>query len=309
MGKDDPSPFFGIGTSIGHHGELLQGVFQDPEGRLHRGLVSIPCPLLESKVVFAPDGTDTIKVEPGWKTKARRGAEIASRATLGQARGGVLSIISNIPVGRGLGSSTSDVVAAMNAVFHTAGRVPSPELLGKVAVEAETASDSVMYGDRAVLFAQREGRVLEDFGGRLPDLEILGVTGPTEAPMVETLALAPARYAWREIETFRAITGLLRRAIANQCPRLAAKVATASARMSQRHLPKPHFDALLAIAQEVGAPGVHVAHSGTVMGLLFDPRDPTTPDRIDRARREVERAGLIVTWQFRIHPDGPSKTR
>ncbi len=34
----------GVGYSIAHHGELLQGVFDDGAGRLRRALVTMPLP-------------------------------------------------------------------------------------------------------------------------------------------------------------------------------------------------------------------------------------------------------------------------
>jgi uncharacterized protein involved in propanediol utilization len=48
------------------------------------------------------------------------------------------------------------------------------------------------------------------------------------------------------------------------------RVATMSASICQRHLPKPRFETVLDIAQEYGACGVQVAHSGTLVGILLD---------------------------------------
>jgi hypothetical protein len=44
-----------------------------------------------------------------------------------------------------------------------------------------------------------------------------------------------------------------------------------SARAHQRILPKPQLEKVIGLAREVGALGVNVAHSGTVIGLLLDP--------------------------------------
>lgn len=44
-----------------------------------------------------------------------------------------------------------------------------------------------------------------------------------------------------------------------------------SARTHQRILRKPQLETVIGLAKEVGALGVNVAHSGTVIGLLLDP--------------------------------------
>src|ERR1700724_4004075 len=55
---DDGSPARPLevshGSSIAHHGEILQGVFEAPDGRLHRALVTLPCRLLHSTATFRP---------------------------------------------------------------------------------------------------------------------------------------------------------------------------------------------------------------------------------------------------------------
>ncbi|RWE76169.1 MAG: kinase, partial [Mesorhizobium sp.] len=52
----------GTGTAIAHHGELIQGVFKDDGGRLHRGLVTLPIAGLRSEATFARSDDDAILV-------------------------------------------------------------------------------------------------------------------------------------------------------------------------------------------------------------------------------------------------------
>ncbi|WP_394849181.1 amino acid adenylation domain-containing protein [Pendulispora brunnea] len=285
-----------IGICTGHHGEILQGV-TERDGRLHRVLVTLPCPLMKSEASFVPDRSGAVAVEPAWKVKAQRAAELALAWAKRENWGGRLELRSNIPIGCGLGSSTSDVLAAIRAVAAATRKSIEPEIIAKLAVQAETASDSLMFPDRAVLFAHREGRVIEDLGGRLPPLEVLGIN--TDTAGIDTLQLTRARYDSAEIEGFRVAIGLLRRAVRDGDPRLLARVATADARVSQRYLPKPHFKKLEELARSVGALGLQVAHSGTVIGLLFDPQDSHNGERIARAKNAVAKLGFGTTWHFR----------
>lgn len=300
-------PKLGHGKAESHHGEIFQGVVAESCGRLHRGLVSLPCGFKRSLATFYPTKYDTVTVTPSWKFKARRAVELTLRyvkdtnselAGGSEVRGGHLQIQSNIPLKWGLGSSTSDVTATINATADAFGVAIRPDLIARIAVQAEIASDSLMFGERAILFAQREGIILEDFCGYIPRLVVLGFnTDPTGAG-VDTLASPPARYEWWEIEAFRPLIGLLRQAIKQQSLLLIGKIASASARIHQRHLPKPYFDKIERLCEEVGALGLQVAHSGTIVGILFDGEDNDLEHRIFHGERKLSEIGFDSTWRF-----------
>lgn len=297
----------GTGTATAHHGELFQGVVRGADMRLHHGLISLPCRIFQSEAAFIPDFTGEVRVEPGWKVKALKAAELtlASVAPEGQSLyGGLLQIRSNIPVGWGLGSSSSDVTAAIRAVADSFRRELSAKEIALLAVEAETASDSVMFGDEVVVFAQREGVVVEELGGALPELEILGFNTDPTGTGIDTLCYSPAHYSWWEVEAFRPMLGLLRHAVRTQSPRLLGQVACASAYINQQHLPKPHFEKLERLKNLVHAVGLQVAHSGTVVGLLFDPADARNDDHIKLAQTLIEDMGFGESWYFHIKGAG-----
>ncbi|MEV5954554.1 GHMP kinase [Streptomyces sp. NPDC051987] len=288
----------GAHHSVGHHGEILQGVFES-DGRLRRALITLPCPLYESHAVFEPSDTATgIVMRDPWRTKARRAAELTLRSLGGVPAGGTLSLTSNIPPSRGFGSSTADVVATIGAVYEAAGRRPSPAQYAALAVAAETASDALMYPHRTVLFAHREGEVIEDMGGPLMPLAVLGFGTSADSLGTDTLTLPPARYSVWEIEAFRPLLGTVRRAIRTGDVALLGRVATASAKINQRHLPVPRFTDLLRVSEAVGAAGLQVAHSGDVAGLLFDPALPDLAARTDGARKRLAALGIDDTWHF-----------
>jgi len=294
----------GYGAAIAHHGELLQGVFEGTDGRLKRVLVSIPCGIFKSEASFIPDRSNSVQVEPKWKVKTHRAVDLAL-STLGTRKiGGRLQIRSNIPVGWGLGSSTSDVTAAVRAIADALGENLSPRRIAALAVRAETACDATMFDEHLVLFAQREGIVIEDFSTSLPRLAILGFNTDPHEHGIDTLGLSPARYSWWEIEAFRPMVGLLRRAVDLGSPQLLGQVASASAAINQRYLPKPQFQQLNAIAEDVGALGLQVAHTGTIAGLLFDPADALKESRIKHAETLLTGIGITQTWFFQTRLNG-----
>ncbi len=283
----------GQGAAMAHHGEILQGVFEY-DGRLHRGLVTLPCPLFHSKVFFTPQKSG-VTVQPYHKQKSLTAAKLIIKGLTG----GKLIIKSDIPVKWGLGSSTSDITATARAIADSLQTELSSEQIARIAVTAETASDSIMFDNNAVLFAHREGIVLEDLGGKLPTLDVIGFNTDLTKQGVDTLSLSPARYDWKQIEAFRPLLGLLRQAIRTQDSHLVARIASASARINQSFLPLPLFKKIELLAKKTGAIGMQTAHSGTIVGLLYDPRVTDLENRVQRALAVLRELGIKDLWHFR----------
>ncbi|HEX2040411.1 MAG TPA: hypothetical protein VHF47_11845 [Acidimicrobiales bacterium] len=285
----------GRGRAIAHHGELLQGMFVGPEGGPMRGLVTLPCELYASEGEFRPSDVPGIEVTPEWKWKAQKAAQLTLDYLHADGVGGALRVETTIPIGWGMGSSTSDVIAAIRATADGIGVSLHTEEVARLAVAAETASDSIMFGDRALLFAQRDALVIEDFGAHFPAFEVLGFNAGNA---VDTLSFTPAQYDGDDIERFEELRALLREGFQSACPERVGHVATASARINQRFLPKPEFDRLLATVDAVGAVGIQVAHSGSVVGVLFDGDHEDVDARIEKARAALGELDFGPTWRF-----------
>jgi uncharacterized protein involved in propanediol utilization len=286
----------GVASSIGQHGELIQGQLEDERRTRRRFLVSLPCDALFSKATFVPAPEEPLRVAPAHKQKVLTVASL-TLAHLGHAGlGGSIAVESNIPEGKGYGSSTADCVAACLAVADALAEPLAEEEVAELVVTAETASDNFMFR-RPVLFAHREGLVLEELGARMPRVEVLGVDTEIEG-VVYTLDLAPATYDWRQVQCFHTLVAGMRRAVRQGDLRLLGRVATASALINQQFLHKPMFEDIRALSESVEALGIAVAHSGTVVSLLFDPGDPRLETRIKAARRGLESLGIHQVLRF-----------
>ncbi|HEX6371049.1 MAG TPA: hypothetical protein VF006_19180 [Longimicrobium sp.] len=287
----------GYGSVHAHHGEILQGMFYSSDGTLEHGLVTLPCGLYGTRARFRPLRSGPLTVEPDDRPRARVAARLTLDALGYRGWGGSIRIEGNVPLRWGCGSSTTDVLSTIRAVADAFGQELEPEWIARLSVAAETASDSLMYPpERAVLFGQRRGSLLQDLGGPLPRVQVLGFNTEIDRGM-ETLSLAPIQYSVWEIEAFQPILGLLRRAVDQQDPGLLGRVATASTEINQRHRPKPLIPQLLKLAGEIGALGTQVAHSGTVAGFLLAPGDDV-PGRVRHAQAGLERLGLHRSWEF-----------
>ncbi|MEU3191559.1 GHMP kinase [Streptomyces sp. NPDC006992] len=299
-----PRDVVGTGQAACHHGEILQGVFLDERRRACHALVTLPMngPGAHAAFLRRPDdGPDAVSVTPPGRAKARAAALLAVRecAALREEEpcGGELRLSGDIPVGLGMGSSTSDVIATVRAVADSYRLRLAPGTIARLAVRAEGACDPLMLGSGPLLFAQRQGRVLEALGTALPPAVVVGCALGGGAP-VDTLSL-PARTADdRELARYERLRRMLRTAVADADPALLGRVSTASARLGQRTLHHPEFETLTAIADRTGATGVQIAHSGNVAGLLFDPRTPGLDRRMRRCARALHSDGMTPTVTF-----------
>ncbi|MQA12404.1 MAG: GHMP kinase [Pseudonocardiaceae bacterium] len=293
----------GSGYAPCHHGEILQGVFRDHAGVPCRGLVTLPMADLGTYAEFVrqPDRpAEQLTVSPADRSKALRATAdtvpLCARLARHPVCGGQLRLTSHIPVGLGMGSSTSDIIAAVRAVAASFGVELAPATIARLAVRAERASDPLMLENRPLLFAQREGQVLEVLGASLPRVIVVGCTTGGGRP-VDTLALPPVEHT--DVDTFELLRTALRRAITAADPALLGWVSTESARSNQRLLVKEELGVLEGVADAVGAVGVQVAHSGNVAGVLFDPATRELRRRLRQCVHALRGNGITVSRVFR----------
>ncbi|HAU32411.1 MAG: Putative kinase involved in propanediol utilization [Desulfotomaculum sp. 46_296] len=296
------SAYLGYSLVYAHHGEILQGVFEEKTGHLCRALITLPCNIFRAEAKFQYNTSKKLLVNPEWKNKARTAAEL-TLAYLDAQVCGNLEICSNIPLTIGLGSSTSDVTATIKSIVDAFKRKLTSKIISHLSVKAEIASDPIMFDESSVLFAHRKGIVIEDFGMLLPPMDIVGFNSDPLSPGIETLTLPPIRYTWQEILSFRSLLGLIRTAILKQDVNLVGKVATISARINQKYLPKPKFSEIEKVVEKTGAVGLQVAHSGTVVGIIFDSteRCEIKEGKIKYCKSLLEELGFKNSWHYYLN--------
>lgn len=305
---DDESPSFlgkdvlgvGNGQAAVHHGEIVQGVFRD--GRDWRNaLVSLPCAMYETNATFSRWKGAGITASPKWKVHASRAAQLTIlhiRKAYGiSIDGGHLELKSDTPVSCGFGSSTSDVVAAIRATADSVEAELEAREEARLAVAAEFASDGTMFAGPAVLFAQRDGWVVEEFAGPLPAMTVVGFSSGL-GTLVNTLELAPIDYTPRERMAFGQLREKLREAILTQDPTLVGSVATESGEINQSYRPMKGFERIRSIVNQVDACGMQISHSGTLVGIVFDSNDGELTSKTDAVGGLLQAMGYRQLWQF-----------
>lgn len=295
----DVSSRLGIGYCSGHFGELLQGAFTDTDGSVVRGLVTLPYPAAGVMAhVTATSGSGKVQAPSG---KSKTADLVRAYAKLHGLAGRIdcaVQLSSRLVEGVGMGSSTADLIATVRALDLALALRTDDATVARLAVKTEVACDSTMFFARALLFAQREGRVLEDFGPPLPPIELVGFNlAPGET--FSTVETPPAAYSTEEISEFDELRKVMRRAIRAREAATLAEVATESARINQRHFPKPRFNDFLQLADDFGAKGVSVAHSGTLGALIYGAQDPCGRSRLVALNSAAQAIGYEQMAVFR----------
>lgn len=296
--SDQSGRKIGFGECIGHHGEILQGpVAQFGQGRVD-ALVTLPVQEYSSSAIYEhlPEAGE-LTVRPWYCTKAVAAVRVmCAEFGLPEPRG-LLRIESNIPVAKGMGSSTSDVVAALKAAARAYDCPLSNDQLAKLAVRSERASDATMFSSLPALFTHRNGELVELFGPRLPAVRIIGLD--TAADGIDTLALAPIQYSDSDLYSLDCALSLMRHAVKYDSVSAMGRAATISSTVNQQYRPKAHFAKLLQLAEQFGV-GIQVAHSGTVAGILFDPADPAISAAMASVRESISDLGFEITKEMSL---------
>ncbi len=260
----------------GSCGELVQGML---DGNYF--LVSCPIDMYSTATVEISRGCGRVTA-PHDAPKSRRAVELTLAHTGRRDAEARLSLSSPIPRSKGMASSTADISASIKATVSAIrpGIEISPDEIASIALRIEP-SDSVMFPGIALL-DHKGGSMMRalgappsmrvvvlDFGGSVDTLAFNGVNRDRALNRLEA--------------QFDEALSLIETGIRDADPAAIGEGATLSAVANQSLLYKPQLDAVLRLAEEVGAVGVNAAHSGTVLGLLFEDDDSLAENAVSRA--------------------------
>ena len=257
-------------------------------------LVTCPIDMYARAQVAVTAGAGRIR-SPAGSPKARRAVELTLAHFRETGTDAELRLSNPLPRGKGMASSSADVCAAIVATALALGREITPLETARIALQVEP-SDGIMLPSIA-MFDHLDGslarvmgepppmRVLAlDFGGRVDTLAFNGVNREAilkrlEQRLQESLACISAGVRDGDLEAV-------------------ARGATISALANQEILYKPQLEAVIELAPVVGAAGVNVAHSGTVIGMLFPDDDARLDSAVTLVREKLP--GLKQTFLCRV---------
>lgn len=175
------------------------------------------------------------------------------------------SIQRELHIGKGMASSTADILCILHGVSTLCERPIESEKLLALCCEIEP-TDGTMFKDWQ-LVDHLEGEVLESFGPTV-DCDIL-LLSPKEA--FETQKLRKnSQYQNLLLEKSPLPLTLFRQGMTTQDLSLLGRAATQSLIENEPILKKPHLSELIRLSHRFGCHGVVGGHSGTVAGLILN---------------------------------------
>jgi L-threonine kinase len=273
-------------------GELVQGWSAEWDEPV---LVSCPMAVVSRvSVKIRPGPAVTGPAPAPHYAKSRRAARLLLDHLHRPGLGAALAVASDLLPGRGMASSTADIIGVMAGLALSLGRPITPAALARLACRIEP-SDSTMFGPLTALAYRGSARFAEL--GPAPALPLLMLdTGQA----VDTLAYN-ARLNLDALRRLAPTTtealALLSHGLTTADYAALGAAATLSAVSYQAIQPQPWLDQARRWAADTGALGVVRAHSGSVLGLLYPPHTPLTdPARWLSARFDgaITLTGLVA---------------
>lgn len=274
------------GNANGKFGELLQGSLPGEDNHF---LISVPINRYVTAKFHCLRNTDQANIYPPHKIKS---ASLAFKIMryFGLTCGWELNLESELAEGKGLGSSTADLVACARAIENATGKKLPMKAFLSFLKEIEP-SDGVMY-DGLVCFFYRRVALYEQLGF-LPNLAIAGID---EGGVIDTINFNNHLRPYTELEKEK-YSNLLEKilvAIKTEDLKTIGEVSTESAILHQSINPKKYLDYFLNIAETVGATGIVVAHSGTYMGIIMNTSNPDYREKLHFIGQKASERSLIL---------------
>ncbi len=279
----------GMAWAPGTCGELAQG-------ELDGTIVMVTCPidLGSTATVELADGAGFVD-GPAHAPKARRAVALTLEFLGRRDLDARLHLETALPRAKGMASSTADVAAAIGASAAALSRSIDPQQQAALALAVEP-SDGVMLPGIA-LFDHRGGRMARSLGPP-PEMRTLALEFADELDTEAFNAVDRRAELRSHAARFRDALDLITSGLAEGDARPIGEGATLSSLANQAVLPKPQLASVLELGRAAGAVGVNVAHSGTVLGLLF----AEDADRIGWAERQAfsRLPGLVAVHNCRV---------
>jgi L-threonine kinase len=201
-----------------------------------------------------------------------------------------VEIQSDLPAGKGMASSSADIAAACMATAVCLGLTLTADEIATIALGIEP-TDGVFY-QGIMMLDHVKGSIRRTLGMPPPlRIAVLDMGGEVDTVGFNQREDLNRLNRAKESEVIRALQ-MVEDGIRRQDAAMIGAGATLSALANQKILHKPLLENMLHYSQNYGAVGVNVAHSGTVVGILF-PEDKA--DAAESCMAEI----------YARHPDLP----
>lgn len=179
-----------------------------------------------------------------------------------------ISIKSNIPIGKGMASSTADIGACIMATLDYLDKDMKPDEISRLVAKIE-ATDSIFYPE-VCIFDPIKGEKRESLG-YLPYKRIL-ILEPENR--INTMKMRGHKEYYKLLRENKSITKksfeMIRDGIKKQDKNLLRKACENSAIANENIKKTPYLRELIKISRECECGFLNISHTGTVIGIALD---------------------------------------
>ena len=252
-------PLVGRAITPGTCGEFAQGPLPDGE-QFH-----VTCPINKTATVV-------VEIRPARKYKLT--GLHAHQSKLAMAIGYACAYFDldgidihtwssgDLDIGKGMGSSTADVLAGIRAVADAIGETLSPEQEGHLATKVESSDGTMYVGIAAV--NQKTGMAIRQWEW-YPEFVIVMLV-PKNTVLTESIEFGGKEKLALEYAT---VLADFDKAIEARSIEDFAATSTRAVDLNAAYLPNRYAYRLNSRLPDLGALGLNIGHTGTVCGLLF----------------------------------------
>jgi L-threonine kinase len=208
---------------------------------------------------------------------------------------GSMYIKSDIPIGKGLSSSSADLVAVIKSIYH---EFNINYLLKDIdyILKLVEPSDGVAYSS-VVAYDYMNCTVLKNYHLTLP-LKILSYD---EGGIVDTIDFnnnIKIQYSNDIATKYENLFHMLDNALEERNLETVGKISTESTMLNQNRIYKHGLDKILKLNEEIKGLGIINTHSGTCLGILLNQNDHDLESKIRLAKSIYPTIQLIDTIKY-----------
>tara|TARA_B100001540_G_scaffold316356_1_gene345971 strand:- start:886 stop:1830 length:945 start_codon:yes stop_codon:yes gene_type:complete len=180
---------------------------------------------------------------------------------------GKIKIVNKIPISKGLGSSTSNMIAVAKIIKKIFNLNLNNNKILKLCCEIEP-TDPILKKNIS-LFSTIEGEIKKKLKFKIPNLVIYGFDTAAKKKGVNTIKMGQPKYTKSELNFFNhSILKLSSQKIYEK--NLINKISKKSLLINQKHVPKKKLDYLLNVEKKMSNDFIIGAHSGTMIGFAYN---------------------------------------
>ncbi len=253
-------PLIGYGKSFSSFGEIVQGRLTSDEDFL----VTLPIDLWSTCELVCRPIKGPLVIECDLEKSRSLLYNVLEELGIREGFHIECTFTRNIPVGKGLSSSTADMLAALRAIQEVFGLLLKESFISRLFASIEP-HDGVHYNS-SIAYNHRKGILLSNYG-YIPKFVIIAVdNGGT----VDTVQYNKGiNFSTKQKEAFDQLFVDLENAFVQKNDKLIAECATRSAVLYSERSNNPFVRAALAEIHKFTSLGIVATHSGTCIGFLY----------------------------------------